>query len=423
MENLCPPPPSQMKDFSTPPRNRHRHKRSFAISGDFEFLKQPASAPVLPSAYDSPTFENTPRRVSDMSVTMPDESQNESALLNSPSPRFFISEASTYSSPIKGVPDAIINLDDVLINKPKKCRSHRKTKSAPVKLDEFYSSHKCSSVPELTINEEIDEDDTNPQLLEPVKPLSSTSLSTDMNEDKKMTLKNARSHNSLKIQAQKQRYYNSARYLPLNSEDRATDPQILTKQSSVTSLFSSRSITPVSCNINNAGRINAISGNYLDDVLYDLDTPATTLIQDIDNLQTSINERVRLSPQSSSIKKYFSKDGKSVSSFNFQSQEYDMVSFTEDFDHVTSLSSSILDSEKQTDDEEEESIPEEILRGEPLHVYNETSGSDKSVILPTKQKSAPINKDSKHSSTQYEEKSFKKNKKFKIFAKLFCTRK
>lgn len=100
-----------------------------------------------------------------------------------------------------------------------------------------------------------------------------------------------------------------------------------------------------------------------------------------------------------------------------------MVSFTEDFDHVTSLSSSILDSEKQTDDEEEESIPEEILRGEPLHVYNETSGSDKSVILPTKQKSAPINKDSKHSSTQYEEKSFKKNKKFKIFAKLFCTRK
>ena len=67
-----------------------------------------------------------------------------------------------------------------------------------------------------------------------------------------------------------------------------------------------------------------------------------------------------------------------------------MVSFTEDFDHVTSLSSSILDSEKQTDDEEEESIPEEILRGEPLHVYNETSGSDKSVILPTKQKSTAL---------------------------------
>ncbi|AJP38196.1 Hlr1p [Saccharomyces cerevisiae YJM1078] len=421
MENLCPPPPSQRMDFSTPPRNRHRHKRSFAISGDFEFLKQPASAPVFTSGYDSPTLENTPRRASGMNLTMPDESQNESALVPSPSPRFFISEASTYTSPVKGVPDAIINLDDVLINEPRMCRSHRKTKSVPVKLDEFYSSHKCSSVPELTINEEMDEDDTNPQLLEPVKPLS-TSLSTEMNEDKRMALKNTRSHNSLKIQAQKQRYYNSARYLPLNNDDRTTDPQSLTKQSSVTSLFSSRSITPVSCNINNAGRINTINGNYLDDVLYDLDTPATTLTQDIDNFQTSISERVRLSPQSSSIKKYFSKDGKSLSSFNFQSQEYDMVSFTEDFDHATSLSSSILDSEKQTDDEEE-SIPEEILRGEPLHVYNETNKSEKNASSPTKQKSAPTDRNSKHKSSQYEKKPHKKNRKFKIFAKLFCTRK
>lgn len=42
-----------------------------------------------------------------------------------------------------------------------------------------------------------------------------------------------------------------------------------------------------------------------------------------------------------------------------------MVSFTEDFDHVTSLSSSILDSEKQTDDEEEESIPKKYYEENP----------------------------------------------------------
>ncbi|CAI4038375.1 hypothetical protein SMKI_04G7190 [Saccharomyces mikatae IFO 1815] len=422
MENLCPPPPSQMKDFSTPPRNRHRHKRSFAISGDFEFLKQPISAPALASTYDSPTFESTPRRASGINLTMLNEPQNELTLISSPSPRFFVSEESTYTSPIKGVPDAIINLDDVLINKPRMCRSHRKTKSVPVKLDEFYSSHKCSSVPELTINEEMDEDDTNSQLLEPIKPLS-TSLSVDTNEDKNRTLENARSYNSLKIHAQKQRYYNSARYLPLNSDEKSTDPQSLTKQSSVTSLFSSRSITPVSCNINNAGRINAINGNYLDDVLYDLDTPATTLIQDIDNFQTSTSERVKLSPESSSIRKYFPKDEKSVNSFNFQSQEYDMISFTEDFDHVTSLSSSILDSEKQTDDDGEESIPEEILRGEPLHVYNDTKRTDEGSTLPTQQWPLPSDRNDKRLSTQYEKKTFKKNRKFNIFAKLFCTRK
>ncbi|CAI4056764.1 hypothetical protein N7582_000698 [Saccharomyces uvarum] len=421
MENLLPPPPPQSKEFSTPPRNRHRHKRSFAISGDFEFLKQPTSAPALPSACDSPTFEDSSRNANGAKLMAFNDSHNDSALICSPSPRFFISEESTYTSPIKGVPDAIINLDDVFTDNPKMFKSHRKTKSVPVKLDDFYSFHKGSSVPELTINEEMDEDETNSQLLEPIKP-SSTSLSTCMDEDKKRPLENAKSYNSLKIQAQKQRYYNSTRYLPLSSDERPTDSQTLTKQSSITSLFSSRSITPVSYNNNTAGRINAINGNYLDDVLYDLDTPATTLIQDVDNLQTTSTERVRLTPQSSLIKNCFPKDGKYINGFNFQSQKYDIASFTEDFDPVTSLSSSILDSERQSVDEEE-SIPEEVLLGEPLHVYNEISKTGEGAIFPTKQESVSTDRNSELSPSQYEKISLKRRGRFKIFAKLFSTKK
>ncbi|EJS42138.1 hlr1p [Saccharomyces arboricola H-6] len=408
MENLCPPP--QMCDFSTPPRKGHRHKRSFAISGDFEFLKQPVSAPPLHSTYDSPTFGNNLESESSTNLTIP----NESVLISSPSPRFFISEESTYTSPIKGVPDAIINLDDILIDKPKMYRSHRKTKSVPVRLDDFYSSHMGNSVPELTINEEIDEDETKSELMEPIKP-SSTSLSAEMGEDKKRPLENARSYNSLKIHAQKQRYYNSARCLPLNSDEKPTDPQTLTKHSSVTSLFSSRSITPVSYNFNNAGRINSISGNYLDDVLYDLDTPATTLIQDIDNFQTNPCETVKLSPQSS-IKIHAAKDGKSISSFNFQSQSYDVASFSEDFDAITSLSSSILDSVRQSDNDEE-SISEEI------HVHKREAKPNQNAILSTKQQSVATDRNSDHSPRPYEKYFFKKHRKFKIFAKLFSTKK
>ncbi|CAI1865666.1 hypothetical protein SEUBUCD646_0B06220 [Saccharomyces eubayanus] len=417
MENLLPPPPPQSKEFSTPPRNRHRHKRSFAISGDFEFLKQLTPAPALSSAYDSPTFEDLSTITNSTKLTVP----NESALICSPSPRFFINGESTYTSPIKGVPDAIINLDDVFTDDPKMFKSHRKTKSVPVKLDDFYSFHKGSSVPELTINEEMDEDEINSQLLGPIKP-SSTSLSTCMDKNKTRPLENAKSYNSLKIQAQKQRYYYSTRYLPLSSDERPTDSQTLTKQSSITSLFSSRSITPVSCNINTAGRINAINGNHLDDVLYDLDTPASTLIQGVDNLQITSTERIRSTPQSSSMKNCFPEDGKYINGFNFQSQNYDIASLTEDFDPITSLSSSILDSERQSVDEEE-SIPEEILLGEPLHVYNEISKSGEEVIFPTKQESVSTDRNSELSPSQYEKISFRRRGRFKIFAKLFFAKK
>ncbi|KAG0654920.1 hypothetical protein C6P44_000636, partial [Monosporozyma unispora] len=43
--------------LATPSRRGHRHKRSFAISGDFEFLKQPPQPSTVPPL---PTF-NSPQ--------------------------------------------------------------------------------------------------------------------------------------------------------------------------------------------------------------------------------------------------------------------------------------------------------------------------------------------------------------------------
>lgn len=160
--------------LATPSRRGHRHKRSFAISGDFEFLKQPsplqpssdhitndpilmhpplptfASSDILqmknntpsnPAVLNSPLLSN---KISDPDypnlLTNTTTPKKRDDLFNQASPRFFISEEPKFSSPIKGVPDAIINLDDVLKTRPRSFKSHRRTESAPAGLEIIFDS-------------------------------------------------------------------------------------------------------------------------------------------------------------------------------------------------------------------------------------------------------------------------------------------
>lgn len=173
--------------LATPSRRNHRHKRSFAISGDFEFLKQPPLPSTVPSVstfnypqthqtknanldndipkihFNSSANPNNNNNTYTTTTTNDNNNSNPNIFLNSPlmppklpdseysnllstpnkkkenlntpSPRFFISEEPRFSSPIKGVPDAIINLDDALKTRPRSFKSHRRSESAPAGLE------------------------------------------------------------------------------------------------------------------------------------------------------------------------------------------------------------------------------------------------------------------------------------------------
>ncbi|CCE63480.1 hypothetical protein TPHA_0E03910 [Tetrapisispora phaffii CBS 4417] len=193
----------------TPSRRGHRHKRSFAISGDFEFLKQPQQL----QGQDSPELLQPPLsaqslQYSKVSSHEPPKlyiSEQHSALQNSggssennmlssgqnpfQSPRFFASEEPTFSSPFEGVPDAIINLDDALRAKPGSFQAHRRTESAPADL-EFLLDAKTLQLHTPRIEEEEmsdiaesdisnspksnknrnDKQQNNPGLLSPLRP-------------------------------------------------------------------------------------------------------------------------------------------------------------------------------------------------------------------------------------------------------------
>lgn len=152
--------------LTTPTKRSHRHKRSFAISGDFEFLKAPPPSSTSNNITNGPTlippFEtfisseidqmkhNTttssspsiPNKLPDTDYSNLFTPKKKNDLIDSPNLSFFITQETKFSSPIKGVPDAIIDLDDALKSKPRSFKSHRRTESAPAGLefifDPFY---------------------------------------------------------------------------------------------------------------------------------------------------------------------------------------------------------------------------------------------------------------------------------------------
>ncbi|CCD22184.1 Lre1p NDAI_0A00240 [Naumovozyma dairenensis CBS 421] len=161
-------------NLATPSKRGHRHKRSFAISGDFEFLKQPQTVPRLHTEELEVPFLEAPNNIFNPHINLHD---NNATLLppqqdflnltprknttNTASPRFFVSQEPQFSSPIKGVPDAIINLDDALKTRPRSFKSHRRTESAPADLEVILPMRPLST-PNLRIDEEeVDDDDSS----------------------------------------------------------------------------------------------------------------------------------------------------------------------------------------------------------------------------------------------------------------------
>ncbi|CAB4253345.1 similar to Saccharomyces cerevisiae YDR528W HLR1 Protein involved in regulation of cell wall composition and integrity and response to osmotic stress [Maudiozyma barnettii] len=306
-------------NLATPSRRGHSHRRSFAVSGDFEFLKQPptgfsgtnsSSVPPLPRCVSPEPSNNNnlninkfnphdyekPNEVSFSNVLTPRKISNDIA---SPSPRFFISEEPRFTSPVKGVPDAIINLDDALKTKPRSFKSHRRSESAPADLEVAIDFKHARSIPDFRIDEEEDAienqdiDDkasndsdnnnnnnntsgigsmieTRPNkigepapfgLMSPLRPSSPAfKKNYQMNETTSSPTKlifhpqssgvysngsKTDQYNSLKIKRQKQRYYHYTKQLPTNNITVNTQNQALQEKKSATSLTSATSKTPV----------------------------------------------------------------------------------------------------------------------------------------------------------------------------------
>ncbi|CEP64273.1 Hlr1p LALA0_S11e00386g [Lachancea lanzarotensis] len=220
--SLSPPPNGDR----TPSRRGHRHKRSFAISQDLDFVKP--AAPGTPKGSDQ--FSNT--------FVASSPQQQDSSL------RFFMTEESTYSH---DVPNAIIDLDDALTTKPQSFTSHRRAESAPAQLIlpfklEPPNAH-CQ--PSLRIEEEEDSESdteivTQATLMSPLRAKSQSPFvkSNYTAESPKASARNQYNNNALKINKQKERYQNYTKHLP------AASPQVLNQGqepsfSSLSSGFSS----------------------------------------------------------------------------------------------------------------------------------------------------------------------------------------
>lgn len=264
----------------TPLRGGHRHKRSFAISGDFDFLKQPVSLPPLPcntpegpmeqiDKFSGP--EECPEIVVEHTLASHDDesetfSNTKSRETQPMSPRFFISEEPRYSSPFRGVPDAIINLDDALKTKPKCFKSHRRSESAPADLAVLLSAKTVSRSSQM-IEEEDDDDDgadsdlrtdssgsdavggvVKSTLLSPLRPTSPFPVThlQDLTLDGSPVRSNRDNRNdnfnSLKISRQKQRYYQYTKKIPIGSS--SVQSQSLREKASSNSLSSACLRTP-----------------------------------------------------------------------------------------------------------------------------------------------------------------------------------
>lgn len=149
----------------TPKRRGHRHKRSFAVSGDFEFLKKDSILKnPIPNFEQDQRVDNgmltpaaVPREHFDTGVPLSSSTYNDPSNQPYTSPKFFMSEEPTFTGNFKNVPDAIINLDDVLKTKPRSFKSHRRTESAPADLQLAFSLEKKLRIKEELVTEEEEE--------------------------------------------------------------------------------------------------------------------------------------------------------------------------------------------------------------------------------------------------------------------------
>ncbi|CAI4056376.1 hypothetical protein SKDZ_03G0190 [Saccharomyces kudriavzevii ZP591] len=283
--------PNAVNTLSTPSKRGHRHRRSLAISGDFDFLNHsvafanlpppqplensPATAPTAvlntlsPTRYSRFTFQsNEDAATLDLPEPRfyPVSPRN---YMQTPSPRFFISEEPSYSSPVKGVPDAIINLDDALKTRPRSFKSHRRSESAPPDLEVMIGKRNCTPNSNSMIKEEEDslnelesKNDSNKQelpaaLLSPLRPALCTSEQAIEIDDSTLngspthhnhgtqnfSPRNSNKFNSLKIKGQKQRYYHYTKQLPLTA---GSDTQSPKDQTSAASTAINQAMTPSS---------------------------------------------------------------------------------------------------------------------------------------------------------------------------------
>lgn len=283
--------PNPMDNLSTPSKRGHRHRRSLAISGDFDFLNQsatianfplpqspencPATAPTATSSMLSPTrYNRFPFKTNEDAGTLDLPEPRFYPLspgdnLQTPSPRFFISEEPSFSSPVEGVPDAIINLDDALKTRPRSFKSHRRSESAPPDLQVMIGEGNCVASSNSMIKEEedfpIDSESKNDtpnqelptELLSPLRPSFCTSEQAIEIDDSALngspthcnhSMQNFNAHNfnkfnSLKIKGQKQRYYHYTKQLPLTA---SSDTQSPKEQKSAISTTMNQTMTPSS---------------------------------------------------------------------------------------------------------------------------------------------------------------------------------
>ncbi|SCU98777.1 LAME_0G00518g1_1 [Lachancea meyersii CBS 8951] len=189
----------------TPSKRGHRHKRSFAISQDLDLVK--LAIPGTPQEGDS---------VRRGSVASPLQNQDMS-------PRFFMSEESTYSH---DVPNAIIDLDEALTTKPRSFASHRRAESAPAQLILPFRIEPPNAQTQapLRIDEEEDSESDNElgsqdALMSPLRAKSQSPFLKDcsVTESPKLPMRNQYNNNSLKINKQKERYLNYTKHLPAAS--------------------------------------------------------------------------------------------------------------------------------------------------------------------------------------------------------------
>ena len=283
--------PNPVNTLSTPSKRGHRHRRSLAISGDFDFLKQPAAIVNLPPPQAAENCPSTaPTAVSSTLSPIrynrfPCKTNEDAGTLDlpeprfyplspknnvqTPSPRFFISEEPSFSSPVKGVPDAIINLDDALKTRPRSFKSHRRSESAPPDLEVMVDKGNCAAGSSSMIKEEEDsliepeskneyyEQKLPTALLSPLRPsLCVSEQAIDVDDSalngspthhnhgmQNPNARNSNTFNSLKIKGQKQRYYHYTKQLPLTV---GCDSQSPKEQRSAASMTINQAMTPSS---------------------------------------------------------------------------------------------------------------------------------------------------------------------------------
>lgn len=270
-----PKPPAELKmsdgnDIGSPLKRGHRHKRSFAVSGDFEFLKkeppQDVAFHISGDVYSPNSLIATPNTNSELGVNIDMMENTAASNVNSnqflTSPRFFISEEPSFTGDFKDVPDAIINLDDALRAKPRSFKSHRRTESAPADLQlSFNLERKLKITEEQVTEEEEEEDNTNASTMimdmqgnkstdslldkegDLAPPSSSTILLSPLRARCPSPIAPRDSpskvgYNTLKINKQKERYYNYYnKQIPSNGSGSST----LGHQNSTMSLSSESS--------------------------------------------------------------------------------------------------------------------------------------------------------------------------------------